>query len=114
MPQHRASARAAPLFCRDVLQDHLVKAQVGDQLLQPCVLLLQLLELTGLIGLQACILLLPAVEGLLADADLADELRHRHPELGLLEHRHDLLDRKTATSHDTSSSPPRRLSVPKN
>jgi hypothetical protein len=38
------------------------------------------------IGLQAGVLLLPTLEDLLADADLADQLRHGHPQPGLLEH----------------------------
>src|SRR5262245_2194751 len=55
------------IFCVDVLQDRLVQAQLRDQPLEPSVLLLQLLELTHLVGLKPGVLLLPAIERLLRD-----------------------------------------------
>jgi hypothetical protein len=42
---------------------------------------------------------LPAVECLLRDSRLADQVRHRNPYLGLLQDRYDLLHRKSLPSH---------------
>jgi hypothetical protein len=54
-------------FSEHILQHRLIQAQIGDQLLQPAVLLLELLHLTGLIGLYPHELFLPWVEGRFAD-----------------------------------------------
>ncbi|MBC6948923.1 ATP-dependent helicase [candidate division KSB1 bacterium] len=46
-----------------------------------------------MVRLQPAVELLPAVERLLRDAQLANQFAYRHPHLRLLEHRHDLLDK---------------------
>jgi len=57
--------------------------------------------------------LLPAIERLLRDPDLAADISHRHPATDLLQHRRDLLDRKARLLHGTSSWPIGRI-VPQN
>ena len=57
----------------------LSKLGVGQQPLQPGVLLLQLLEPLGLVDLQAAVLLPPAVVRLLGDAELLADLGDRLP-----------------------------------
>src|ERR1700681_2402595 len=39
-------------FCSVILQDRFVQAQLGDQFLEPCILILQLLEFAHLVRLQ--------------------------------------------------------------
>src|SRR5579859_4809210 len=56
-----------------------------------CHLVLQLLELTNLVDLQAGELLLPAIERLFADPYPPDQLGHRHPHFRLLHDGHNLL-----------------------
>src|SRR5262249_14920972 len=63
-------------FSQDVLQHLLVEAQVGDELAEALVLLLQLLEPAQLGDAHPAEPLLPAIEGGLADAQLADDVRH--------------------------------------
>jgi len=103
-----------PTFFSDVLQDRLVQAELRDQLLEPRVLLLQLLELAHLVGLHPRVLLLPAIERLLRNADLPNQVGHRHPKLGLFEHGDDLLDRKLLAFHDKLLPPLLGRSLPKN
>jgi len=59
-----------------------------------------------LVRLQARVDLLPPVERLLRDPDLARHVGHAHPELGLLQHRHDLLDRESLPFHDKPPAAP--------
>jgi hypothetical protein len=58
----------------DLLEQLLVQGQLGDEALQPGVLGLQLLEALGVVLLEAAVLVAPAVEGLLADAELLADL----------------------------------------
>src|SRR5271166_6757925 len=67
-------------------------------------LFLQLLQLANLIHLQSGMLLLPAIERLLADSYSADQFHHRHPRLGLLYDGHDLLYGKPLPFHSANSS----------
>ena len=46
------------VFCGNVLQDRFVQAQLGDQLLEPCILVLQLLQFPHLVRLHPGVLLL--------------------------------------------------------
>jgi len=56
-----------------LLEHLLVQGQLGDEPLEAGVLGLQLLESPGLVLLEAAVLVTPAVQGLLADAEaLAD------------------------------------------
>ena len=65
------------MWVRRIFQYHVVQRQVGDDLLQPDVLPLQLLETAGLVEVQAAVLLAPAVVRLLADAELLGNLADR-------------------------------------
>ncbi len=65
--------------------DLLVQRQVRHQALQAAVLLLELLQLLDLAGFHLAELLLPSVEGLLADSKLPAQLRNRQSVLGLLQ-----------------------------
>ncbi len=73
---------ALRIFFQRLLQDLHAEHPVGDDPLQPRVLLLQLFEPLGLVGTHHAELLPPAVEGLFADAVLADHLRDALPCLG--------------------------------
>ena len=64
----------------------------------------QLSELPNLIRLQARILLFPAIEGLLRDIDLPDQIRNRKTQVRLFQSRNDLLDLKSLALH--RQSPP--------
>jgi hypothetical protein len=83
----------------DVLQYRFVETQIGQELLQAGVLILKLLELPDLIGLQTRVLLLPTVKRLLGNPHLAGHIGHGHPELRLLQHHHNLRDRKPFPLH---------------
>jgi hypothetical protein len=61
---------------RHILKHRLIQAQIRLQLVQPAIFVLQLPHLPDLFRLQAHVLLLPAVERLLADANLPDQLGH--------------------------------------
>jgi hypothetical protein len=58
-----------------------------------------LFHLPSLIGLHANVLLLPSIERLLADPNLANHLRHWRSQIGLLQHGHHLLHRKPLLLH---------------
>src|SRR5271165_6885984 len=96
------AARASQFFCQHILEHHFIQRQFRHQPLEPTVLFLELFELSHLIRLQPLVLLLPSIEGLLRDSHLADQLRHRHPHFRLLQHRHNLLHRKTLPLHGES------------
>ena len=73
-------SRGGPyIFCGNVLQNRLVQAQLGHQLLEPRILVLQLPKFTYLIRLQPRVLLLPAVKRLLGDAMLPAQLGRAQP-----------------------------------
>src|SRR3972149_1118361 len=77
-------APGSPFSLQGLLQDLLVQGLFGHQLLEPCVLHLQLFESLGLVGLHAPVLVPPAVEGRLRHlqllANLSDTLAlGKHP-----------------------------------
>src|SRR5262249_14970716 len=82
-----------------LLEDGLVQLRLGQQPLQPRVLLLQVLEAAGLVELQAAVLLAPAIVRGLGDgevlADLGDGRTPGELDLGLAEPADDLLGRGT-------------------
>jgi hypothetical protein len=82
-----------------ILQDRLVQAELGHELLEPSVLVVKLLQLPDLVRLHPRVLTLPSVKRLFRNPDLPDHVQEGHPELGLLEHRHDLLNRKSNPLH---------------
>src|SRR5262249_35586690 len=108
------AAGRSPLFLGDLLEQLLVQGQVGDQALEPGVLGLQLLEPLGLVLLEAAVLVAPAVQGLLANAealaDLGDVQPLRQVSLGLAQLGDDFFSR--VSLHESSPGPegPQRLS----
>ena len=85
-----AHACAYQFFSGDLLEHVDLKLPVGDHLLQPAVLLLELPQALHIGGLQRAEVLPPAVDRLGADPVLLCDLRHR-PLVGLPEDRHHLL-----------------------
>ena len=55
----RADAQTSQFFLQDVLQHQLVERKAGDQLLEPAVLFLELLQTAKLVDRQPTVLLLP-------------------------------------------------------
>jgi len=96
-----------------ILQHDLVERQVRHQALQLRVFVAQLLQLTGFTGQHSAVDLLPAVERLLGDPDLATDISHRDAPGHLLQYRRHLLDRKPFLLHGTPSWPTGRI-VPQN
>ena len=100
-------------FFQNIGQHGLVQRQLGNDLFQLGVLILKLFQLTHLVCLQTGIYLLPAIEGLLGDPDLAAYVAYGHPSGDLLQQRRNLLDRKALLLHGTPSWPMGRI-VPRN
>src|SRR6266508_6173597 len=73
-PRTAASATGSVVSLQRFCQDLLVQLQVGDNLLQPPVLLLQLFQPFHLVGLHPAVLALPAMKSRFADLQL---LAHR-------------------------------------
>ncbi len=71
--------------------------QISDQLLKPCVFLLQILEFTSLVGLEPAVLFPPSAVSLLGDPEFACNLRDAHTSpqmhLGFSEFVDDLLSK---------------------
>ena len=87
------------LFSEHFVEHLLVERQICHQLLQPPVLVLELLELLDFARSHPAELLLPAIEGLLADPELPTDFRHRGAVLHLLQRQGDLLVRKSTLPH---------------
>ena len=82
-PQQRIrSASSSQATCE---KDVLVQAQIGDQLFQVAVLVLELLQPPQLTHAEPAIELLPTIERLLRDPHPTDHLGHRRPRLRLLQ-----------------------------
>ncbi len=60
--------QALPLFCQYVFQRHIIEGQIRNQVLEPAVLILQLLQPPELIDIHAAVLRFPAVERAFANA----------------------------------------------
>src|SRR5205807_850286 len=88
---------------QQVLEHLIVEGLLGDQPLETRVLLLQRPQPPRLAQLQPAVFLLPAIEGLLADAVPPAHLRRRRAGLVLPEHPDDLLLREPAPAHPSSS-----------
>jgi hypothetical protein len=82
-----------------ILKHGFVEAELCDQLLQPTVLVGELLQFEDLLRLKPAILPLLAIEGLLRDLDLPDQVGHIQPNLRLLQNSNNLLSRKTLLLH---------------
>jgi hypothetical protein len=95
----RAGAQASVFFWQHVLEDLLVERQLGDELIEPRVLPLEILQPRELGLRQRPVLLAPAIERGLGYTVLPAELRHRHPGLRLLDGIPDLLLREPTRAH---------------
>src|SRR6185503_2789208 len=96
----------ASTFAPEGLREHvLVERQVGDQALQPCILVLELAHAAHLVDAEVPIALLPHVEGRLADAELAAHVADRRACLRLAERVGDLLLRKLRPLHPVPPLP---------
>src|SRR5262249_56709540 len=92
------------IFFVALMQDGLVKAQIGDQTFELAIFLPQLPQLTELADAQCPKAFLPAVERLLTHAELAADLADRCARLGLAQGEGDLLIGELARLH--SHDPP--------
>lgn len=86
--------RAREAFFEHVLQGRVIQGQLGHDVLQSPVLVLERSQLLGVADLHPAELRLPPVKGLLADAVPPAELLCRRPGLRLLQNPDDLLLRK--------------------
>ena len=83
---------SASAFFSERLGEHvLVERQVGDQLLQAPILVLDLPQPAQLADSQVGVLPFPEVERRLAEAPLPTDIRHGGPALGLAQGKGDLL-----------------------
>src|SRR5471032_1706261 len=101
-PRLPAWLRASPFFCRDVLQHGVVQHRLGQQLLQPTVLVLQRPQPLGLRHFQTAVLRFPLVERRTADPMLAADVRRRRTSLMLPQNTDDLLFREPSLLHPPS------------
>ena len=92
-----ASGQTSKLSADDVLEPLLVEAQIGDNLPQLTVLVLELLEPAHLGRQQTVILLVPIKVSRLADPGLAADIHHRHTVGALLVNKRLLGVRKSET-----------------
>jgi len=86
-----AAARGLEVSLRHVAQNLLLQGKFSHQPFQPGILLLQLLQLAGLIDFQPSLLLLPAIESLLRNPRFTNQLHYGNSYLRLLRNRHNLL-----------------------
>ena len=84
------------------LKQDFFEAELCRQLLQPAVLVGELLQFVDLLRLKPAILLLPAIEGLLRNPHLPDQVGHIQPHLHLLQNRNNLPSRKPLLLHSRS------------
>jgi hypothetical protein len=106
----RCATQRLPAWAGGLTQDRLVQFRLGQQSLQPRVLLLQFLEPLGLVDHKAAVLFAPTVVRLLRDAE---QLAHRRHALALrqfhvrlpklIDH---LLGRMPRSIHDLSPDEP--------
>src|SRR5215510_5664320 len=102
---------ALQLFSNRILQRMMRQGKLGIHLLQPRVLGFELLQSAKLRDIQTAVAGFPVIEGRVADAVLAHQLRHLHTRLGLLQDRDDSFFGKPRLLH--SSSPSQENSTPK-
>ena len=77
------------------LKHGFVEAELCHPLLQPAVLVSELLQFADLLRLKPDILLLTAIEGLFRAPNLPDQVGHSQPHLHLPQNRNNLPGRKT-------------------
>src|SRR5262245_17590670 len=100
-------------FLNNILRHRFIQRQVGDEPLELRVLVKQLLELARLARQHPPVDLLPAIERLLGDSDLAADVADGHASCDLLQDRRNLLNGKALSLHGTPSWPVGRI-VPRN
>ena len=76
------------------LKQGFFEAELCRQLLQPAVLVGELLQFVDLLRLKPAILLLPEMERLFRDPYLPDQVGYSQPNLRLLQNRNNLLSQK--------------------
>lgn len=74
---------ASGLFCEHLLQDHLIERQIGDQLFELAILLLQLSQPPDLGDRHLAILLTPDIVRRFADLERPRDFGNRRPGLHL-------------------------------
>lgn len=104
LAHERVAKQASELFCENVMQNVLVKAQIGPVLHEHMVLVIELLQPPQLDCARAAVKLHHAVECLLGDSHPPQHLCDRCPGLGLLRRKCDLLLGELTLLHD--SAPP--------
>jgi len=99
-PQPGAQRRALPFFSDDRLEHLDVESLVGNELLEPPILLFELLQPPRLVDLHASELRFPAVEGGRRDAQFPANVLHLHAGVGLFERVDDLFLGVPALPHE--------------
>src|SRR5487761_2134359 len=110
MPPRRAARPGSPFFSQRLLQDSLVEAEIGDELLELPVLVAEPAQFAELGHAQAAELLLPPVEGAFGDLQLPADLGDRGAAPRLAKGHDDLLLGESTTSHRVA--PPDSLPEP--
>src|SRR5690606_15058225 len=95
-----AQRRALPFFSDDRLEHLDVESLVGNELLEPPILLFELLQPPRLVDLHASELRFPAVEGGRRDAQFPAHVLHLHAGVGLFERVDDLFLGVPALPHE--------------
>lgn len=95
----RVSEQALELSPNDILQHLAVQRQVRDDLLQPRILVLELLQLLHLRRQHARVFFLPVEIGRLTNSRLPADLRHRHTFVALFQNERLLCVRKLRCLH---------------
>src|SRR5690606_37884854 len=99
-PQPGAQRRALPFFSDDRLEHLDVESLVGNELLEPPILLFELLQPPRLVDLHDSELRFPAVEGGRRDAQFPANVLHLHAGVGLFERVDDLFLGVPALPHE--------------
>ena len=111
IPPFGGDARGTSVWAGRLLEDQHVQRLIRNQLLQPRVLLLELLKLLGHLRIHAAVFRPPAVVCLLADPQPSAHVRHVHAlpkvHISLPKQAHDLLCTASLLHPRTLSSPRR-------
>src|SRR6202790_4188709 len=90
-PHPSSRRQAPPVFSDHCFQHFLVQAQVGDQMLQPPVFILQPFQPLCFVDVHAAVLRLPGVDCRVANTNLPSQFGYFAPGFVLLQHADDLL-----------------------
>lgn len=97
--QALCAALAPEHFSENVLQYDFVETEIGNQLLELAILLLELAHPSQLLDPNACILFLPGIERGLRDTSLATYLFQSYASIRLVQCKSNLLLRKLLALH---------------